>query len=135
MATMAAFRDRFKDETYFDKPHGREWTIPALDKWLAAGLKELGGVVTKKTDIRIWGQIESKYAGIIFEFINAIMSKGRDPSLTNNMLAAMGQNGQAHQNLGEGYVFWTEDQTGSNPDPAMQVRFIKCTPGPGTKLL
>ena len=75
-------------------------------------LANLGGVVTRKTDIRTWKKIHLKYSSIIFEHINAIMSKGKDPSLTNSMIAAMGAGQQAHRNLGEGDLFWTKDQTG-----------------------
>ena len=46
MATMEAFRSRFKEETYFDKPFGREWVIPSLDKWVKHELVKLGGVAT-----------------------------------------------------------------------------------------
>ena len=120
---MEAFRSRFKEETYFDKPFGREWVIPSLDKWVKHELVKLGGVATSKTDIRTWKKMHLKYSSIIFESVNAIMSKGKDPSLTNSMLAAMGGGGQAHQNLGEGYMFWTEDQTGDVQSVAMQARF------------
>ena len=124
MATMEAFRKRFQEETYFDKPLGRDWVVPSLDKWVKGELAKLGGLVTRKTDIRTWKKIHSKYSSIIFEHINAIMSKGKDPSLTNSMISAMGAGQQqAHRNLGEGYIFWTEDQTGDSLRAGMQARF------------
>ena len=123
MATMEAFRMRFQEETYFDKPLGRIWEIPSLGKWVKGEFAKLGGVVTRETDIRTWKKIHLKYSSIIFEHINAIMSKGKDPSLTNSMIAAMGAGQQAHQSLGEGYLFWTEDQTGDGVGAGMQARF------------
>ena len=52
MATMEAFRKRFQEETYFDKPLGRDWVVHSLDKWVKGKLAKLGGLVTRKTDIR-----------------------------------------------------------------------------------
>jgi len=57
MATMEAFRKRFQEETYFDKPLGRDWVVRSLDKWVKGELAKLGGLVTRKTDIRSWKKI------------------------------------------------------------------------------
>ena len=121
---MDEFRARFKEETYFKKPQGREWDISALKTFVKTTLPTLGGVVTKNTGIREWNRIIEKYENIIFEFINQLMSKGRDSALTNSMVAAMGSgSGERSTMLGEGYMFWCKDRTGDDPSPDMQARF------------
>jgi len=67
-----------------------------------------------------------KFETLIFQFVNETMSKGRDSALTNSMFAAMATGGQPAaqaQNLGAGYLFWTEDRTGDVADVALQARF------------
>ena len=76
--------------------------------------------------MREWKKVVEKFETLIFQFVNATMSKGRDSALTNSMFAAMAAGGQPAaqaQNLGAGYLFWTEDRTGDVVDVALQARF------------
>ena len=123
---MDQFRERFRDETYFPKPLGRSWVVSTLTKFVKNDLPGLGGVATKATGVREWKKVVEKFETLIFQFVNETMSKGRDSALTNSMFAAMATGGQpavGAQNLGAGYLFWTEDRTGDVADVALQARF------------
>ena len=124
-SSMAAFRERFRDETYFKKPLDRGWDIPALKRFIKDDLPKLGGKVTKKTAARTWKKVSEGYEEIMYDYVSTLMSKGKDPALANSMLAAMGVGAApgARGNLGEGFMFWTKDRTGDIEDAALQAEF------------
>ena len=97
-----------------------------MTKFVKNDLPGLGGVATKATGVREWKKVVEKFETLIFQFVNETMSKGRDSALINSMFAAMATGGQpavGAQNLGAGYLFWTEDRTGDVADVALQARF------------
>ena len=122
-SSMAAFRERFRDETYFKKPLDRGWDIPALKRFVKDDLPKLGGKVTKKTAARTWKKVSEGYEEIMYDYVSTLMSKGKDPALANSMLAAMGAAPGARGNLGDGFMFWTKDRTGDINDAALQAEF------------
>ena len=73
-SSMAAFRERFRDETYFEKPLDRGWDIPALKRFLKEDLAKLGGKVTKKTASRTWKRVSESNEEITYNYVSTLMS-------------------------------------------------------------
>ena len=48
---MRTFRDRFREESWFQKPQERTWTTieKALERFIKVDVKKFGGKVCKKT--------------------------------------------------------------------------------------
>ena len=115
--TMQSFGKRFKKETHFKKPLNRTWTVKLLEKHLTKQSAEWGGVITKDTPVRDYDSIIDSYENVWYQKVNTLLKS--DTAVKNDMLTAMGvaQAGAAQAVSGAGYIFWTKDRNGDDPDP------------------
>ena len=116
--SMKAFRERFREESWFAKPQNRTWptVLKALEAYRKSELKKLGGKITKATSKRDFERFKISYQSMFFQVINDFLK--RDVGVKNGLFAAMGAGAST---LGEGHVYWMKDITGD--DPSLQAEF------------
>ena len=110
--SMKAFRERFREESWFGKPQERSWPTvqKALERFAKVELKKVGGKISKETSKRDFERFKISYQSTFFQVINEFLK--RDVGVKNGLFAAMGAGAST---LGEGHVYWMKDITGDNP--------------------
>jgi hypothetical protein len=116
--SMRAFRERFREESWFPKPQNRTWpaVLKALEAFHNTELKKVGGKVMKETSKRDFVRFKVLYQSMFFQVINDFLK--RDVGVKNGLFAAMGAGAST---LGEGHVYWMKDITGDTP--GLQAEF------------
>ena len=115
---MKAFRERFREESWFPKPQNRTWTNieKALERFISSELKKSGGKISKSTLKRDFDRFRTSYQSLFFQQVNDFLK--RDVGVKNGLFAAMGAGAAT---LAEGHVYWMKDVTGD--DDSLQADF------------
>ena len=120
--SMRAFRERFREESWFQQPQGRQWPgiEKALERFEKNELKKAGGKINKETSKRDFDRFKIAYESQFFQLINDFLK--RDLGVKNGLFAAMGAGAAT---LGQGHVYWMGDMTGD--DGSQQAAFDALT--------
>ena len=121
--TMKGFTNRYREETYFKRPLGREWTVKTFAPFVLKMKADHGGIVTKQTTPREFARIVKLYESFWLDHLNLLLRK--DDAVKNGMLAALGVAvaETPAANMGAGFIFWQDDPHGGDNSPEMQARF------------
>ena len=74
---MKAFRERFREESWFQKPQERSWASveKALVTFCKNDLKKVGGKITKETSKRNFERFKIAYQSLFFQVINEFLKR------------------------------------------------------------
>jgi hypothetical protein len=99
--STSAFRERFREESWFRKPQDRTWTDieKALERFLKNELPKFDGEISKDTSKRNFDRFKTAYESLFFQKVNDFLK--RDLGVKNGLFAAMGAGAAM---LGEGHV-------------------------------